>query len=63
MASLSIGVLRENLCDALDFVRVKKGRIVVTRFGKPVAEIVPVEKKEAEQKIDIEKLADEVRST
>lgn len=42
MASVCFNQLRENLADVLNFVKFKNGRVIVTRHGKPVAEIVPI---------------------
>lgn len=44
MAAVGIRQLRENIHDVINFVRTKNGRVVITQYGRPVAELVPVQK-------------------
>lgn len=46
MATVRCIDLRDNLSDVLNFVRFKHGRVIITRRGQPVAELVPVERNE-----------------
>lgn len=39
-----IEALRKDLHDVIDFVKTKNGRVTVTRWGRAVAEIIPVQK-------------------
>ena len=45
MNTMGVESLRDNLRDIIDYVRFENGRVLVTRRGIPVAEIVPTDKK------------------
>lgn len=49
MASVEMQKFRENLKEAMDFVRFKNGRVTVLFHGKPVAELVPVSREQRAQ--------------
>jgi prevent-host-death family protein len=61
MTELSIAEAREQFSEAINRAAYGKERIVVTRRGKPLAAIVPIEDMEAteaiEDRIDLEEAA------
>ena len=44
MATVPAETLRDNLKEVIDFVRFKGGKVLITRRGYAVAEIVPAER-------------------
>lgn len=50
MAAVPVDDLRNNLAYVLTFVRQKRGRIIITRRGRAIAEIVPVEDAREDEK-------------
>ncbi|MBU6430479.1 MAG: type II toxin-antitoxin system prevent-host-death family antitoxin [Cyanobacteria bacterium REEB65] len=48
MSAMSVAEVRRNIGDVLDRAEFQKNRLIVTKNGKPVAAIVPIE--------DLEKL-------
>jgi prevent-host-death family protein len=42
MTKIGVRQFRANLHKVLDFVLMKNGRVTITQYGEPIAEIVPL---------------------
>jgi prevent-host-death family protein len=51
MKKMAAGVFKTNCLAVMDQVQAKRETVIITKHGKPVAKLVPVESKEKEDEI------------